>query len=224
MMSSQEEFLNFIENISEQWQTKEVDPAIVQKLASCDDSLIRNIIAKKLFFFDSDIAEPILLRLLKDSDRLVRVNACDSLCISHSEKTRDILLDIGENGDYLMRGFAILSATDITIGNGFDHTPVVEFLNRRIKKEKSTWVKINCYTALYQLGETKYLQFLFVELDNRYYRNRCLVVNSLSNIVDDRNKKQIQKKLKERLQKEKARSVKMSIQDTLTALEEYLNT
>ena len=94
----------------------------------------------------------------------------------------------------------------------------------RIKKEKSTWVRINCYTALYQLGETKYLQFLFVELDNRYYRNRCLVVNSLSNIVDDRNKKPIQKKLKERLQKEKARSVKMSIQDTLTALEEYLNT
>lgn len=159
-----------------------------------------------------------LLKMLEDSDKLVRVNACDSLCISHSEKTRDLLLRIGGRGDYLMRGYAILSAADITRENRFDSAPVVDFLHKHIAKEKCIWVKIHCYTALYQLGESAYLQALLKELDNRYYKNRCLAVNALSGIMDIKNRKQIQEKLQARLKKEKAASVKLSIQEILNTV------
>ena len=59
-------------------------------------------------------AERILMRLLKDQDKMVRVNACDSLCQSSSLRVMWQLLGLLADEEPLLRGYAAISLADIS--------------------------------------------------------------------------------------------------------------
>lgn len=183
----------------------------IRNILSCGDEFERTELAQELVNYPISIAEPVLLQLLQDEDELVRVNTCDSLSISNSLDTRNLLLKIAVSGRYLSRGYAILSATDITVRNKFDGWIMRDFLHKRLKQERSTWVRVAIYTALYQLGEKKYIEDLIALLDNRYYQIRCTVVHSLENIVHAENSDFIQNALRKRFAVENSVAVRSTM-------------
>lgn len=186
----------------------------LQYIVSYGDKFERTELAQELVHYPVSIAEPVLLQLLQDEDELVRVNACDSLCISNSLDTRNLLLKIAKHGRYLSRGYAILSAANITVRNGFDAYDMRSFLHKRLKQERSTWVQVSIYTALYQLGEKKYIENLIALLDNRFYQIRCAVVHSLEDIFQEGNTDSIKDALRKRLVIEKSPAVRTAITES----------
>lgn len=192
------------------------DYRFLDYVSNDEDYEVRLKVAEILVKTNDVEAEKILLKLLKDKDELVRVNACDSLCNSASEEVISHLKDrISKDRSSLVKGYAILSLVDIIVRTNKDLVLSRDFFKNMLRMQKVQWVRINIYKALYILGDEEYLEKLIEELNNRYYRNRCAVVNILSELIVDSNSKKIERALAERLQKENALAVKNSIKDII---------
>lgn len=158
----------------------------------------------------------ILIKLLKDKEELVRVNACDSLCNSSSNDVIYHLKDrILKDKSSLVKGQAILSLVDIFVTLNNNLSEHIEFLKHILKKQNTQWVRINIYKALYILGDKAYLNTLVSELENRYYRNRCAVVNILGELISNESREIIERALIKRLKIEKSFAVKSGIEKLL---------
>ena len=186
----------------------------IQNILSNGDQFARMDLAQDLVEYPVELAEPILLGLLDDEVDLVRVNACDSLCISRSLSVWDRLMQMAKMDVFLVRGYAILSATEITVQTNEGITTMKDFLTQRLRQEKSQWVKVCIYTGLYQLGEVKWIGNLFTLLNHRQYRIRCSVVNSLADIADKNNIVAIRQALAGRMQIETSEAVMSTIRST----------
>lgn len=76
--------------------------------------ILEAVVAETLVESSDEKGEQILLRLTKDHDWLVRTDACDSLCISESVDTYNLLKEIAKKDTSgLVRGYAILSLENI---------------------------------------------------------------------------------------------------------------
>lgn len=115
----------------------------------------------------------------------------------------------------LVKGYAILSLADIVIRLKNDLSEAIEFFKSTLQTQSVQWVRINIYKALYILGDKVYLDILIKELDNRYYRNRCAVVNIMSELILGENYREIEKALIVRLNKENTIAVSSSIEEVL---------
>lgn len=181
---------------------------------------IRFRVAEILASFTEKRGEDILLRLAKDKDSLVRVEACDSLSNSKSSSTFEFLKRIikkDRNG--MVRGYAISSLTEIS-KESHKNSETVKFLLEVLKNEKIIFSKINIYKALYDMGEKQYLKNLLEDLNARVYQNRCATVHLLEEIICDENKKEIKEALEERIKVEKTRAVSSTISNVLKQIEE----
>lgn len=219
-----DEKLSIIEEIEDSEDIAEADLSILDKLSRDKDDEIRARVAEVLVFTNSIKAENILIRLIKDKDELVRVNACDSLCNSNSVETVDYLKErILKDKSNLVKGYAVLSLADVAININYNTDNLSIFLLDVLKKEKIIWVKINLYKALYMLGNKTYLNLLLNEINNRYYRNRCIVVNILADLLTSENFLLIKTVLEERLKVEKVNAVISSIQKVTSIIEQNFN-
>lgn len=190
---------------------------LLDYLSNDEDYEVKAKVAEVLVESNNTEAEKILIKLLKDKDELVRVNACDSLCNSNSYEVICLLKDrILKDKSNLVKGYAILSLADIFVRLNNDIEENRNFFRNLLKIEKVQWVRINIYKALYMIGENMYLDILIKELNNRYYRNRCAVVNILSELISNENNKRIEKALTERLKIENSIAVKSSIENIIS--------
>ncbi|URZ15670.1 HEAT repeat domain-containing protein [Clostridium felsineum] len=191
----------------------------LEYLSEDDEYEVRVKVAEILVLSNDVEGDNILIKLLKDKEELVRVNACDSLCTSFSKDViyhlKDKLLKDKSN---LVKGYAILSLVDIFTRQDSNLGEHIEFFKQVLKKQETQWVRINIYKALYMLGDKVYLDMLVQELGNRYYRNRCAVVNILSEIASKGNYRIIEKALAERLKIEKSFAVKGGIEELLSEI------
>lgn len=215
------EKLDLIDNIKNSNCFIENDLNILVCLSHDKDDEIRARVAEVIVFSDSLTAEKILIELLKDKAELVRVNACDSLCNSNSIKVLKLLKEtILMDKSSLVKGYAALSIADIATRINYNAEELIEFFKSAVKKEKVNWVKINFYKALYMLGDESYLDILINELNNKFYRNRCAIVNILSEIVTHENLTKIRAALIERLKIEKTFAVSSTIEKVIQYITE----
>lgn len=211
-----EEKLELIDRIENSNGVNGIDFEVLEILSRDEDDEVRSRVAEKLVFFKTKDSEEILKRLLNDDVEMVRVNACDSLYFSKSKESIELLkLKVSKDKSSLVRGYATLSLADISNNTGLYKDDLSDFLIAVLSKERIKWVKINIFTALYLLGNKSYIDFLINELNNRYYRNRCAVVNSLGDILTDNNSVIIMEYLTKRNEVEKAISVKNAIDRVL---------
>ena len=213
--------LDIIEQIEESECIMEQDIKKLELLSDDSDEEVRARVAELLVFSDSDIAEKILIKLLEGSDELVRVNACDSLCNSASLEVLNMLKDkVLRDKSSLVRGYAALSVADIAIKLNCNIEELSEFFEYALKKEKVNWVKFNFYKVLYMLGNKSYLHMLIKELNNRQYRNRCAVVNILSELLASDTVVEIKSSVVERYKIEKSIAVKSAIEKVVEYVDE----
>ena len=200
-MLTEEEKWNKIEAIKNKDSITSEDLDLLAELSNDSDVDIRYLVAEALCKFNNKDAEKILLKLLEDEDDLVRVNACDSLCVSTNADVIDILKKYAVDDKYfLVRGYAVLCITDICINIELLHDRNLnKFFKNSLMLENYIWVKIAYYRAIYLMGETQYLERIIKELNNKEYRIRCLVVNTLLDVASETNKPQIIDALSNRL-------------------------
>ncbi|HEX2953144.1 MAG TPA: HEAT repeat domain-containing protein [Bacillota bacterium] len=195
---------------------------IMEILSKDNDDEIRWTVAEALMEFDDIHAEQILNSLVIDENETVRVCACESLRYGRTKETIRLLKErLIIDKSSLVRGYAALSLADIVREDpSLPDFELVPFLKERINKEKNAGVKISIYKSLYNLGEREYLDLLLHEINNREYRNRCAVVNLVSDSISEENKKKVLPFLKQRLKIEKTVAVKSIIEEVLNEFEE----
>lgn len=213
---SLDEKLDIVDKIADADCFSENDLKILNILSYDEESEIRYRVAETLVFFDSPDAEKILIRLVDDEDKLVRVNACDSLCNSKSIEVLNLLKErVLKDKSSLVRRYAALSISDIANNTSCNRGELVKFFHNAMLKEKVIGVKISFFKALYSLGEKAKINDLLRELNNRLYVNRCATVNVLSDIISNENKKEVKPALQKRYEVEKTVAVRSSIQNVL---------
>ena len=209
-----------LEEKSYEEELDERDYSILDKLSYDKDVFIRDRVAEILVESSDEKGEEILLRLTNDNDWLVRADACDSLCISESVTTYNLLKKMAKKDTSgYVRGYAILS-----LGNMADkinkEDELLEYLEDRLKHEKVQFTKIDIYAVLYNLGRKEYFDNLVSMLNSKKYLNRGSVVNILNYIANEDNRDMIIKVLLEHKKKETAMSVVYTINDVIKEIEE----
>ncbi len=217
---SLDEKLDIIRKIESRDILEEEGLNILRALIKDEIDEIRWTIAETLVTFEpNETIKDLLKSLSLDRNYLVRTNACDSMCIFNEI---DIIYwleqIIKKDRSELVRGYAALSISDISHNMGLKNDGSVELLKQKLKTEKSEWTKINYYSSLFKLGEKQYLPLLLNELNNRSYRNRCAVVNSIAGLIDCElidNIEVISNMLQEKLSVETTIAVKSTINKLL---------
>lgn len=184
------------------------------KACSIDrNSDIRYKAAELLAFVPSQQSEDLLILLLHDPEKLVRVNACDSAGNSQSIKVLKSLEQLlKKDPHYLVRGYAAKSYAEI-INNRKDSPDVaIQALSKRWKSERSPFVKLQDAYALYVLGQSSYLNYILDQLNHRYYYIRCAAVNIIRQIVTEDQREKVKQALYHRLTIEKAYSVRENLE------------
>ncbi|WP_347994815.1 HEAT repeat domain-containing protein [uncultured Eubacterium sp.] len=215
-----EKILRQIEEKSYEEELDENDYSILNKLSYDKEVFIRDLVAVILVESSDEKGEEILLRLTNDKEWLVRADACDSLCISESVTTYNLLKKIAKKDTSgYVRGYAILSLGDIADKINKEDE-LLEYLEDRLKHEKVQFTKINIYAVLYNLGRKEYFDNLVSMLNSKKYLNRGSVVNILNYIANEDNRDMIIKVLLEHKKKETAMSVVYTINDVIKEIEE----
>ena len=215
-----EKILRQIEEKSYEEELDENDYSILNKLSYDKEVFIRDLVAVILVESSDEKGEEILLRLTNDKEWLVRADGCDSLCISESVTTYNLLKKIAKKDTSgYVRGYAILSLGDIADKINKEDE-LLEYLEDRLKHEKVEFTKINIYAVLYNLGRKEYFDNLVSMLNSKKYLNRGSVVNILNYIANEDNRDMIINILLEYKEKETARSVIYTIDDAIKKIEE----
>ena len=216
------EKVKLLKRLEEKAYEEELDESelsILSELSYDKDVDIRAVVAEILVESSDEKGEQILLRLTKDHDWLVRAEACDSLCISESVETYNLLKNIArKDRSGYVRGYAIMSLGDIA-SRIYMENELIPFLEDKLINEKVQFTKISIYTVLYSLGRKEYLNNLLSMINSKKYQNRHSVVNSLYEIVNDSNKEEIITALSEHREIETARSVIYKINEVIEEIE-----
>ena len=166
------DLLESVENKIYERSLDENELCILDELSLDEAADIRVKVAEILINTDNEKGEQILLRLVQDQDSLLRAEACDSLCISKSASTYEMLKNIAEKDRIgMVRGYAILSLGDIAVRIN-KQNDLTKFLKNRLENDKVEFIQINIYTVLYSLGNRDYLANLLAAINSKGYHNR----------------------------------------------------
>lgn len=212
---------DYINSLEEKDELTEFDLNNLKALSEDTNSEIRYLTTELLGMFNTEICEKILIERLKDKDYLVRTSACDSLTFCRSDEALNAVKKLIKDKSCLVRGHAVYGSSCIHMNIGLNNEDIVNTLKLLLKNETSEYVKIATYGSLCLIGKYEYETNLFSQINNRYYRNRCFALSLIEDVFDREKVNDILKLkylLNERLQFEKATSVKDKIQILLTKL------
>ncbi|MBQ3231074.1 MAG: HEAT repeat domain-containing protein [Clostridia bacterium] len=157
--------------------------SVLEEIANSKSSEARAKVAACLCEYNNEDAERILLKLLFDKCIYVRVEAADSLSSFNSFNAYQALKKCTENRYFLLRGYSLYGLSQTVPLNYKDEAQKI--LEHSLLEEKNTFVKICIRTALYTLGNTVQLKKLFFMYNKCGYRNKCAILNSISDLVDN---------------------------------------
>ena len=189
--------LDIINRISKKNQVDSNDLKILLQLSKHKEAEIRAYAAELLVLSKNNEAEKMLINMCDDEDELVRVNACDSLCVFPSKSVYICLINVVLNDDStLVKTYAVLSIIDIM---GFVDIDINKLKKILISNSDTKEINLRaaCYKGLYFLGEDKYLKELLKLIYSDNYAVRCAVLNMLEDIITKNNKYKILSGLKE---------------------------
>lgn len=127
-------------------------------------------------------SEQILLKLMLDKNRDVRLEAVDSISCFKSEIAYNTLRDICTDKYTLIRGYVMLGLGYVT--PCCKETEAVYFLREKLCYEKKTFVKICIRCALYRLGQIEELSYLIAHFGRYNYLNQCFIANFLLELAE----------------------------------------
>ena len=190
-------------------RNKSVDQSLILALRD-RSSLVRGHAALSLGHRRAKKAIPKLVELLATSrDSLVRTSVAETLGEIGGRRAFSALVEALNDRSWMVRGYAAQALAEI---GGQRAVPA---LIRRRDVEKSSWVKLLIYAALYRLGEANYLPTILGMFRSRPYHVRCAIANILAEIADEKNRDLILPILRTALRKESTMAARSSISNAL---------
>lgn len=178
---------HFLFELQNQKEINPIQEHTILILSGDREILIRCDVAETLSFFINDFSKEILLRLAKDKNKLVRVEAVDALGCFLDNDVFEALLDCANDTDYLVRSYSINSLYYISTKLEFNKKDMILFFENKILNEKSSFVKLQCFLALYQMGSGIYLKNIFRMFKSKNYKLRCAIVKGLCDVISREN-------------------------------------
>lgn len=154
-------------------------------LSKDEEISIKSELASQLVRFESDFCKKLLLNLTYDADVLVRVEACDSLCIYNDREVFNCLQKLSMKDRFLVRSYAVTSMADVAVNGAFDFKEVLQLLKSNFSREKSVYVKLRYYYAFCILGEREYYDVILQHLHHKNYQIRCCAINLLMDLIKE---------------------------------------
>ena len=136
----------------------------IQRLSQDKNSEVRQELASWLVLFDNQEIEDILYQMLFDKNRMVRLEAVDSLCIGRQERTIEKVKTMMSGEGYLIRAYAVLTMFDL-ITNRYGKNEEAfqryeEIVTPYYQAEKDERVLIEYYHNQFQMDNEKGLELL----------------------------------------------------------------
>ncbi|MGN1444173.1 MAG: HEAT repeat domain-containing protein [Acutalibacteraceae bacterium] len=206
IFSSVDKKLDFLDNVCDLSKISDETWNSIVALSMDNSSEVRMTVAEKLFYFSDERIDSLLLDLLDDNDYLVRCEACISLQNRNSIRVFDKLLLKVNDRNYLVRGYAVISAATIAVDYGLNVNSELEACLSDLLTDPNEWVTIAALYSLVLLGNFEYEERLLNFLNSENYQNRSFVLTLLDELIDKKKIKnicEISKALTICLQKEK---------------------
>lgn len=189
------------------------DYEFLAEIAKSDDMCIKCDAADLLINYKTKQAVEILKTLSDDNDATVRASAYDNMWVFEKQDFDEILRKaVSCESDGIARSYAIFSLYDLYLQNDCDTAELIDFMHNLYKTEKDRRCKLQYLRNFYISGETDKLGEIIGYLEDKDYRMRITVVNTISEILNKENKEVLLSVVKKRLKPEKSRAVKASLE------------
>lgn len=189
------------------------DYEFLDEIGKSDDMCIKCDAADLLINYKTKQAVEILKTLSDDNDATVRASAYDNMWVFEKQDFDEILRKaVSCESDGIARSYAIFSFYDLYLQNDCDTAELIDFMHNLYKTEKDRRCKLQYLRNFYISGETDKLSEIIGYLEDKDYRMRITVVNTISEILNKENKEVLLSVVKKRLKPEKSRAVKASLE------------
>lgn len=189
------------------------DYGFLAEIAQGDDMCLKCNAADLLINHTTKQAVEILKMLSIDNDATVRASAYDNMWVFETQDFDEILRNaVAYEKDGTARSYAIFSLYDLYLQNDCDTAELIDFMHDLYKTEKDRRCKLQYLRNFYICGETDKLSEIIGYLEDKDYRMRITVVNTISEMLNKENKEVLLSVVKKRLKAEKSRAVKASLE------------
>ena len=160
-----------------------------------------------------------MLNLALDKEALVRCEAYDSLSEFIFKDVEEFLKkSIIREKDELACSYAIMSWSEVIVNMYSEFSDYILFIDNvkeidMVKNNENCM--LNCAYARYLFNGESELNEILKFIKSEDYHIRCATINTLYDVIDDNNKKEILRVLKKVLETEKVVAVKESLREFL---------
>lgn len=185
------------------------DYEFLNEIAHSDDMCLKCDAADLLIDHTTKQAIEILKTLSNDNDATVRASAYDNMWVFEKQDFDVILRNaVAHEKDGTARSYAICSLYDLYSENICDTAELIDFMHDLYKTEKDRRCKLQYLRNFYLSGETDKLGEIIGYLEDKDYRMRITVVNTISEMLNKENKEVLLSVVRKRLKTEKKRGSK----------------
>ena len=202
-----------LSDMSDKGVLSDYDYEFLNEIAHSDDMCLKCDAADLLIDHTTKQAIEILKTLSNDNDATVRASAYDNMWVFEKQDFDVILRKaVANEKDGTARSYAIFSLYDLYSENSCDTAELIDFMHDLYKTEKDRRCKLQYLRNFYLSGETDKLSEIIGYLEDKDYRMRITVVNTISEMLNKENKEVLLSVVKKRLKAEKSRAVKASLE------------
>lgn len=202
-----------LSDMSEKGVLSDYDYEFLNEIAHSDDMCLKCDAADLLIDHTTKQAIEILKTLSNDNDATVRASAYDNMWVFEKQDFDVILRNaVAHEKDGTARSYAICSLYDLYSENICDTAELIDFMHDLYKTEKDRRCKLQYLRNFYLSGETDKLGEIIGYLEDKDYRMRITVVNTISEMLNKENKEVLLSVVRKRLKTEKSAAVKASLE------------
>ena len=202
-----------LSDMSEKEALSDYDYEFLNEIAHGDDMCLKCDTADLLIDHTTKQAVEILKTLSNDNDAAVRASAYDNMWVFEKQDFDVILRNaVACEKDGTARSYAICSLYDLYSENDCDTAGLIAFMHKLYRTEKNRRCKLQYLRNFYLSGETDKLSEIIGYLEDKDYRMRITVVNTISEMLNKENKEVLLSVAKKRLKSEKSVAVKASLE------------
>lgn len=202
-----------LSDMSEKGVLSDYDYEFLNEIAHSDDMCLKCDAADLLIDHTTKQAIEILKTLSNDNDATVRASAYDNMWVFEKQDFDVILRNaVAHEKDGTARSYAICSLYDLYSENICDTAELIDFMHDLYKTEKDRRCKLQYLRNFYLSEETDKLSEIIAYLEDKDYRMRITVVNTISEMLNKENKEVLLSVAKKRLKSEKSAAVKASLE------------
>ncbi len=159
----------------------------VKELSNDFSPQIRGLVAKVCSAYESPETLDVLLFLSQDPNELVRLQVADALCCFEDNLAYQKLVELCNDSYYMVRGYAEYGVGFVGAKHSKRRKQAMEIVRGKLKEERLYFNRLQCYMAMYFLGDNNSLSEILMVYHLLKYQNKCMVLRFMIDIFSAQN-------------------------------------